>query len=136
MWIKAPTIIASPLLRSTLNEIIGGSDLSPESLESLRKQANEIEIFCGHLLKSAIEKAVYNLKTNVPLGIMKLEDCNSKAAIITGAVKTLSHLIDYEQDVALGIAADLTENVNAHAETSVIRGMRTALLKEAEESAA
>jgi hypothetical protein len=64
----------------------------------------------------------YNCETNVPKGIVAIDD-TADNAIRLGLVSALGKHLDWSIPDALTLAADIAEDVNAHDEAAQIRAM-------------
>lgn len=100
---------------NALNECGVGEDLG----ERLNKTNDALAEFCANLQKSVIRQSIYNELTNRPCGI------EHRDALRMGLVSAIGALIQWDVIDALELAADITEDVNAHTEAAAIRDMAT-----------
>jgi hypothetical protein len=83
-----------------------------------------ISAFCADLQKRAIAQLDYDLKSNVPFGILSpAEAAEGSHALRLAIVSAVGSFVHYDIHGALEIAADIADDVNAHPEAAQIRAM-------------
>lgn len=79
------------------------------------KFEQKLEILLNEIKKSARNQFEYNLKSNVPAGALKIEDC-AENGLIKGAVHAVSAFNKWETSKAIRFAYDILEDSNCHTE--------------------
>jgi hypothetical protein len=108
-------------VRNALNECGVGEDLA-QRLNAINESLAD---FCASLQKHVIQQATYNELTNKPCGI------EHRDALRMGLVSAIGALVKWDITKALELAADIAEDVNAHAEAKAIRQMAYTEISEA-----
>ena len=79
--------------------------------------------FAAGVTDRAAGQALYDLTTNIPTGIIGINDWTPKHAVNRGIVGAIGRHVDWDIVEALELCADILEDVNAHTESAQIRAM-------------
>lgn len=85
-----------------------------KSAEKLRDANGKIANFLSLVTKKVYAQAHYDALTNIHNGILKLSDDIGKHAIENGLVSAIGEYIEWDVGKAIGLAADILDDVNAH----------------------
>lgn len=110
-------------LRCKAQNHLDESGIGHDVDDRLNAVVEQVESFCSTLRISIMRQAIYTLLTNVPTGVMTRAEATPEHAIKSGLVNAIGKLVKWNTADALDLAADIAEDVNAHAEAAEIRRM-------------